>query len=353
MQLARQYPKRDSSPVYPFADAPSPGTIKQVAAGVFWLRMPLPFALDHINLWLLADGDGWAAVDCGLGTDATRNLWRQIIANDLNERAVRQLVVTHCHPDHIGLAAWLCERFGLIPWMTYPEYVHAHAVYNRVAGTDVAALYALHQRHGLDPQRLDALKLRDDHYRRGVPALPAAYRRIKDGEHVTIGEDAWRVITGHGHSPEHAALYCERPGVLISGDMLLPRISTNVSVWPMEPESDPVGEFLDSIDRFAELPPDTLVLPSHGLPFYGAHQRIAQLRHHHALRLERLVSACDRPRTAAELLPEMFDRPLDGHQLAFAMGETIAHLNHLRNRGALERVNDAAGTHRFVRRPAH
>lgn len=350
MQLIRPLDATASSLEYPFPDPPVPGSVAEVATGVFWVRMPLPFALDHINLWLLAGSDGWTLVDCGLGTDTTHELWQRIFASHLDGRPVKRLIVTHCHPDHIGSAAWLCEKFGLKPWMTHSEYTHAQAVYHRIGGADHAALEVLHKRHGLDQAQLNALRARKDHYRRGVPALPNMFRRIKHGQRLSMGSHVWRVIVGHGHSPEHAALYCEALRVLIAGDMLLPRISTNVSVWPMEPDSDPVGEFLDSLDRFAELPPDTLVLPSHGLPFRGMRSRIAELKRHHRVRLDRLIAVCDRARTAAELLPELFTRKFDDHQMLFAMGETIAHLNHLMQRGALERVDDATGTHRFVRR---
>ncbi|OGA38873.1 MAG: hypothetical protein A3G24_07740 [Betaproteobacteria bacterium RIFCSPLOWO2_12_FULL_62_13] len=352
MQAARQSWRATPSLSYPFRDAPALGATKQVAAGVFWVRMPLPFALEHVNLWLLGDGDGWTIVDCGLGTATTRELWEQVLAGCLDRRPVQRLIVTHCHPDHIGLAAWLCEKFGLSPWMTYSEYAHAHAVYHRVAGANHAALHTLHQRHGLDPARLGALNSHEGHYRRGVPSLPEAYRRIRHGERLIAGQNTWRVIVGHGHSPEHAALYCDKLGVLISGDMLLPRISTNVSVWPMEPDGDPVGEFLDSLEQFKELPPDTLVLPSHGLPFQGMRARIAELDCHHRSRLERLTAVCGRPQTAAEVLPELFDRKLDDYHVVFAMGEAIAHLNHLMRCGTLDRVDDANGVYRFVRRAA-
>ncbi len=351
MQSAR-HPNKPPSLAYPFRDAPVSGTARQVAAGVFWLRMPLPFALDHINLWLLADGEGWTVVDAGLGTNATRELWEEIFATRLDGLPVKRLVVTHCHPDHIGLAAWLCEKLGLRPWMTNSEYVHAHAVYHRIGGADPGALHALHQRHGLDPVRLDGLKSRENHYRRGVPALPDAYHRMRHGQQIAIGQNTWRVLVGYGHSPEHAALYCDKLGVLISGDMLLPRISTNVSVWPMEPDGDPVGEFLASLGSFNELPSDTLVLPSHGLPFQGMRERIAELDRHHRLRLDRLTAVCARPQTAAEVLPELFDRKLDDYHVVFAMGEAIAHLNYLMRRGTVERVDDARGVHRFVRRLA-
>lgn len=335
---------------YLFPEIPEPGSVIEVLPGVLWLRMPLPFALDHINLWMLADGAGWTIVDCGLATDVTRESWSRLLAGRVADRPVNKLIVTHCHPDHIGLAAWLCERFRLQPWMTKSEYLHAHAVYHRVAGTDHEALRTWCARHGLARQRLDALAAREDHYRCGVPDLPVTFRRIKHGERLPIGEHEWRVIVGHGHSPEHASLYCDKTGVLISGDMLLPRISTNVSVWPTEPDSDPVGEFLASLTLFDELPADTWVLPSHGAPFRGAAPRIAELRGHHQTRLDRLLEICDRPRTAAEVLPELFHRKLDDHQMLFAMGETVAHLNYLMHRGGLERVSAVGGVHRFVRR---
>lgn len=349
MRLASQ-PTQGGSLEYLFSEVPAPGSVKEIVPGVLWLRMPLPFALDHINLWALADGDGWTLVDCGLATDTTRELWSQILTGPLNGRAVKRLIVTHCHPDHIGLAAWLCEKFQLQPWMTKSEYLHAHAVYHRIAGTDHATLRGWFERHGLDGSLLDALAAREDHYRRGVPALPGTFRRIKHGEQLPVGDHAWRVIVGHGHSPEHAALYCEKLGVLIAGDMLLPRISTNVSVWPTEPDGDPVGEFLASLALFDELPADTWVLPSHGVPFSGVAPRIAELRRHHQTRLDKLVEICGRPRTAAEVLPGLFPRKLDEYQLVFAMGETVAHLNYLMHRGALERVGAAGGVHRFVRR---
>lgn len=341
-------PKSTAALEYLFSEAPAPGSVTEIVPGVLWLRMPLPFSLDHINLWALADRDGWTLVDCGLATDETREAWLQLLAGALAGRAVRRLIVTHCHPDHIGLAAWLCERFDIHPWMTKSEYLHAHAVYHRIAGTDHDALLRWCARHGLTGAQLTAIGARRDHYRRGVAALPGTFRRIRHGEELRIGGHAWRVVVGHGHSPEHAALYCKTLGILIAGDMLLPRISTNVSVWPTEPDGDPVGEFLGSLQLFHELPADVWVLPSHGLPFRGAAPRIDELRHHHLTRLDRLLELCGEPRAAAEVLPQLFHRALDEHQVVFAMGEAVAHLNYLMHRGALERVSDAQ-VYRFAR----
>jgi glyoxylase-like metal-dependent hydrolase (beta-lactamase superfamily II) len=333
---------------YPF-EPHSPGTVQEVAQGLLWVRMPLPFALDHINLWLLADGPHWTLVDCGLGSNKTRMLWDEIFARDLGGRPVGRLIVTHYHPDHIGLAGWISARLNLVPWMTKGEFLTAHAACHNVGGTGYTRVRDFFARHGLDPARLEAAGVQDGNYRSGVEPLPDTFRRIRHDDRIVIGEGAWRVIVGYGHAPEHAALHDERAGILISGDMLLPRISTNVSVWPVEPDGDPLGDFLDSIERFSELDADTLVLPSHGRPFRGIRTRIAELKAHHAMRLEALARICDRERTAAELLPALFRRDFADYQLLFAMGETIAHLNHLWHRGLLRRVAGADGVWRFAR----
>lgn len=333
---------------YPF-EAPDIGSTREVAPGVLWVRMPLPFALDHINLWLVADGGHWTMVDCGLATNETRASWETIFERDLGDRAIGRLIVTHYHPDHMGLAGWLSAKLKLVPWMTKGEFLTAHAAFHNVGGTGYARVRDFFARHGLAAARLEAAGIADGSYRRGVEPLPDTFRRIRDGDRIATGNRSWQVIVGYGHAPEHAALYSEDGPVLIAGDMLLPRISTNVSVWPVEPDGDPLGDFLDSLDRYADLDPATLVLPSHGRPFRGARARIAQLKAHHAARLATLARNCDRETAAAELLPVLFRREFTDYQLMFAMGETIAHLNHLWHRGTLRRVAGADGVWRYVR----
>jgi glyoxylase-like metal-dependent hydrolase (beta-lactamase superfamily II) len=325
---------------YPVEHAPEPGTSIEVAPGVRWLRMPLPFKLDHINLWLLRDGDGWTLVDAGIALDAVRGHWEQILHQDLGGAPLKRIVVTHFHPDHLGLAEWLAQRFEVPVIMTQGEYLMAWSVAEQVGACGVAAMIDFFRRHGLSAERIDALERRGNAYRRGVPSLPASYQRIIGGNTLSIDGRAWRVIVGYGHSPEHASLHCEELGVLISGDMLLPRISTNVSVPPTSPDGDPLALYLDSIRRCTALPGDTLVLPSHGRPFRGLVARVAQLEQHHRDRCDELLAACSEPCSAWELTPVLFPRELDTHQTMFAMGEAIAHLNYLEQARALKRADE-------------
>jgi glyoxylase-like metal-dependent hydrolase (beta-lactamase superfamily II) len=329
---------------YPFAAPPAVGDPLAVAHGVHWLRMPLPFALDHVNLWLLDDGDGFAVIDTGHGDAATRAVGERHFTGRMQGRPVSRMVVTHYHPDHIGNAAWMGARFGLVPTMTLTEFLASHAVHDDMAGGGVEDYCAHFLAHGMSAEDVDALRARGNRYARGAPELPGHYHRILDGDVLAIGTRRFTVIAGYGHSPEHAALFA--PGevpVLVSGDMLLPRISTNVAVGPADPEGDPLARFLASLSAYEALPADTLVLPSHGLPFRGAAARVAQLRAHHAERLAELEAAIAGQRevlSAAQLLPVLFRRPLDLQQRYFAMGEAIAHLNHLWHRGVIRRVVD-------------
>jgi glyoxylase-like metal-dependent hydrolase (beta-lactamase superfamily II) len=338
-----------STLTYPYAQPPAPGTWQQVAPGVFWIRMPLPFALDHINLWILRDGTRWTLIDTGINSETTRSLWDAIFAGQLQNQDVGRIVVTHFHPDHFGLAGWLTQRFDVQLWMTEAEYLTAHNAYARLPGNERAASLALFAQHGLDPDRQEALRQQKHAYPRAISEPPKQFVRMLDGDKLTIDGRAWEVIVGYGHAPEHAALYCSELSVLISGDMVLPKISTNVSVGPSEPDGDPLKLFLRSVDRYAQLPPDTLILPSHGLPFYGLQARAAALHEHHRMRLHEVLEACAQPMSAAEILPVLFRRSLDTHQLSFAMGEAVAHLNHLLYQGQAIRALESDKVLRFQR----
>jgi len=340
---------------YPFGDElPAPGAALEVAPGVRWVRMPLPFALDHIHLWLLRDRDGdgregWAIVDCGVADDATRTAWEQVFARHLDGLPVLRVIVTHMHPDHIGNAAWLCERWNCRLWISATDWNAARIASQSTTGFGGEHAAAFFRMHGLvDPQAIAKVRARGGYYASMVPEVPRQFRRLMDGQVLRIGDHAWRCIAGYGHAPEHIALHCEALGVLVSGDMVLPRISTNVSVIDIEPEADPLPLYLASIERMRALPAGTLVLPSHGRPFTGLHERIAQLLRHHEERFADTLAACRaRPCSAADLLPVLFRRALDLHQTTFAMGEAIAHLHALAGRGLLRARTDADGVRRF------
>lgn len=341
---------------YPWGDSlPEPGAARDVAPGVRWIRMPLPFALDHINLWLLRDEvdgrQGWTVVDCGISREEVRTLWEKIFTDALDGLPVLRVLVTHMHPDHVGLANWLCERWNAPLWMTMTDYAVAclWSRGGRGSGAGGEAAVAHFARHGLaDPQAQAQIRERATYYSNLVPDVPARFTRIMHDDQVRIGGRDWRVIVGYGHAPEHASLYCASLNVLISGDMVLPRISTNISVFDHEPEADPLPLYLRSLDRYEDLPADTLILPSHGRPFTGLHERIAQQHQHHADRLAEVLEACAQPQSASDIVPVLFKRKLDLHQLTFALGEALAHLHALYFQGSLTRASGADGVVRFT-----
>lgn len=340
---------------YPLGETlPATGAAIELAPGVRWLRMPLPFALDHINLWLLRDRaengrEGWAVVDCGVANDTTRAAWEQVFAHHLDGLPVLRVIVTHMHPDHIGNAHWLTERWGCRLWISATDWNAARVASQSTTGfggDDAARFFG---EHGLvDPQALAKVRGRGGYYASMVPQVPRQYRRLMDGQVLRIGAHDWTCHAGYGHAPEHISLHCAALGLLVSGDMVLPRISTNVSVIDIEPEADPLPLFLASIGRMRALPEDTLVLPSHGRPFRGLHERVRQLVAHHEHHFDEVMAACRaRPCSASDLLPVLFRRQLDLHQTTFAMGEAVAHLHALAGMGRLRGHLDDDGIRRF------
>ncbi len=336
---------------YPLASKPDPAATLEVVPGVHWIRMPLPFALDHINLWLLEDGDAWTIVDTGLNTETTKGLWQHLFDERFAGRPVRRMIVTHFHPDHAGLAGWLSETLGVELWMTQAEWLHARMIQSDTGDAAIAALVSSFRRAGCASDFLNHINAQGIAYAERTSPLPRAYHRLRDRDTVTINGDIWRVIVGTGHAPEHACLYCETRDLLISGDQVIPRISPNVGVYHWEPEANPLADFLATIDRLLELPARTLVLPSHNEPFHGLHTRLRQLAAHHQARLDDLHADMASPKTAMTLARTLFRRPLDEHQTGFAIAETLAHLHLLRARGQIRRDQDADGIHLYARAP--
>jgi glyoxylase-like metal-dependent hydrolase (beta-lactamase superfamily II) len=351
---------QESALHYPLGDTlPAAGTTLELAPGVRWLRMPLPFALDHINLWLLRDVQagvqGWTIVDCGVNNPATRQHWEHIFEHELQGLPVLRVIVTHMHPDHIGLAHWLTERWSTPErgecrlWISATDWNVARSAIQVTTGFGGDGAARFFARHGLtDADALAKVRARTNYYANMVPQVPPRFRRLMGGMRLTINGLEWRCIVGYGHAPEHIALHCPALDILISGDMVLPRISTNVSVVDIEPEANPLPLYLDSIAALRALPATTLVLPSHGKPFTGLHERIAQLHAHHDDRYADVLVACSaQPASAADMLPVLFKRTLDLHQTTFAMGEAIAHLHALAQAGRLLAVEGDDGVLRY------
>lgn len=342
-----------SSPslTYPFEHPPASGELINISEGVYWLRMPIPFQLNHINLWLVEGQDSWTIVDTGVQSDDTKEHWESIFKNYLKGKPVDGVVVTHMHPDHVGMAGWLCDRWQTDLTMTKTEWLQTQI------GGDLALkhqdCYAVHyKRLGVDAKVVENLPKMYSLYSGLMSPLPGTFRRIAQGDRIKIGAFDWVVMIGQGHSPEHACLYCEEKNLIIGGDQLLPGITPSISVSVEEIDSNPLKEFLDSLEQFYDLPADVLVLPSHQLPYRGLHTRIDQLKAHHNSRCDMLLEACKEPKNAFELVDVMFGhRKLGPMDKLMAMGETIAHVNLLLNEGKVHRYLDDNEQYLFVLTP--
>ena len=339
-----------STLTFPFATPPAPGELHPVAPGIDWLRLPLPYRLDHVNIYLIENQGGVTALDTGLGTDACKEAWLAALDGPLKHRPLRSLIVSHFHPDHVGLAGWLCERFGLDLSMPRPEYLHSLLLQMAPADYGVDVYRPFYHRHGLSAETTEIVLSRGHEYLRRTTGVPASYHRIKHQDTLTIAGRDFTVLTGGGHALEQAMLYRPAERLFLAADQVIARISPNVSVHPMEPDLDALGIYLRSLrDIKATVAGDVLVLPGHGLPFYGLHARIDELIAHHAQRCAEIAAACRvRPLTVAEMIPYVFTRELDAHQTGFAFGEVLAHVNHMLAQGVLAGETDTDGVNRYT-----
>jgi len=332
---------------FPWTDSPPEGTATTVADGIMWVRMRLPFALDHVNLWLLDDGDGWLAIDAGLNIVGTYAAWEALFATVLGGRPITRVLVTHYHPDHVGAAGWLCARWDAPLLMARTEYLQCRMLWGVGDADAQADMTGWARRLDLPATLAAAIGQRGNPYRAGLSPPPTRYGRLREADVLTVGTRRWTVMIGTGHAPEMVCLFDPADRILIAADQILPTITPNVSVWSQEPAADPLADFLASLAILGTLPADTLVLPSHGLPFRGMQSRIAALLAHHEERLMLVSETCATPRTVAEVMGVLFPRALDPHQATFASGETLSHLNHLVGRGRL-RADHAGPVTRFL-----
>ncbi|MEH6551179.1 MAG: MBL fold metallo-hydrolase [Pseudomonadales bacterium] len=333
---------------YPFPDAPAFGTTLDIGAGVRWLRMPLPMSLGHINLYLIDGGEGWYIVDTGIAGEQTQAYWQEILDNCLEGRPVIGIIVTHMHPDHIGQAGWLTRKLRVPCYMTLGEYYTARTLVSMDVKSTDWDVEAFFRGAGFDDDYLSGLKKNRLGFGKMIEELPASYIRLREGDLMSWGGQDWRVVIGEGHSPEHACLYNAGRKVMIAGDQIIANITSNVSVMAMEPQANPLNLWLNSLEALKAIPDDTLILPAHGLPFYGVQLRLQQLIDHHEDHMEALEEACLSSRTALSLLPVLFKRKLDQSQIGLAIGECIAHLHLLMQRGRIARLTDADGVYQYT-----
>lgn len=340
----------NAKPEYPYSQPSEPGELIEVADRVYWLRMPLPFRLDHINLWVLEEDDGWTIVDTGLATDATTDIW-EILYNQLTgKKPIKRIIGTHMHPDHIGLAAWLCRRSGAELWMSRSEYMHCRILLEDSNREAPDAAIAFYQAAGFNEEQLNYYRSKFGAFGSLIRGMPNSYHRLKDNDSFIVNNRQWRVVMGEGHSPEHVCLLCPELKLFISGDQLLPTISSNVSVWPIEPTGNPLKAWIDSCHKLKSvLPENTLILPSHGLPFRGAAQRLQKLTDDHERDLQVIYENSDTPKRVVDFFPLIFKSNITHATLVLATGESYAHLNCLIEQGMMTVKKDADGINWYQR----
>jgi glyoxylase-like metal-dependent hydrolase (beta-lactamase superfamily II) len=325
---------------------PEPGELIALADGIGWARLPVPGSLKHINVWALDDGEGPGAgsggvalVDTGLDIPPSREAWEALFAGPLAGRTVTRIIVTHFHPDHVGLAGWLAERFSVPMWMSREEWLFARMLSIDVRDAPPEAAISYWRGAGWSEERIEVERAKGwGRFASVVSPVPVSFVRMRDGDRIPVGSRTWRVVVGSGHCPEHACLVDEQSGVMIAGDQVLPRITSNVSLSLSEPEADPLGDWLSSIAKLRELPSGLLVLPSHGEPFTGLHARLDALAEGHRGRLDALHRHLDQPRRAVDCFSVLFGRAIDDGVLGLATGEAMAHLRRLEVEGRAART---------------
>jgi len=330
---------------HPWEAPPPEGTATEVAPGVLWLRLPLPMVLDHVNIYALDEGESWTIVDTGIHSRRAIALWETILAGPLQGKPVSRVILTHHHPDHIGMAGWLMARFGAALWASRTSWLMARMLILDVEERPTPQALEFSRAGGMDPDVFHRrAQERPYNFADTCAPIPVGYTRVTDGAVIRAGGRDWDVHFGGGHAPDHLTLWSRDDGLVIAGDQILPGISPNIGVYPTEPEADPLSDWLAACDRLARHARDGhLVLPGHKLPFTGLPLRMRQLRENHEAALDRLRDFLAAPRTAADCFPLLFRRKVDAGTYGLALVEAVAHLNHLMHAGEVTRHRRADG----------
>ncbi len=323
---------------------PEGSGVTEVADGVFWLRLPMFGRLNHINVWLLRDHDGWTIVDTGLNREEVQRIWRSVFDEVLDGKPVTRVIATHLHGDHTGNAGWICRHWGCDLWMSRADFYMCKVMAADGPSDVPEDAIRFYRRAGFDEERLQRYRERFGQFGANITPLPAGYHRVADGQYIDIGGREWRALIGHGHAPEHICLQCPELKVIIGGDQLLPKITPNVSVQPSEPKANPLRGFLNTCSRFREvLPPDLLVLPAHEMLYEGLHERLTELIDWHEVCLEKLYELCEKPRRAVDCFPALFKSEITDFSYFPATGESLAHLHCAQERRMLKVEEDETG----------
>ena len=339
------------SPIRPLSDPPPPpGEWREVAPGVFWARVALPFRLNHVNVYLIDDGEAWNIVDTGIANGQTEETWDRLLSGRMAGRRVSKIVATHHHPDHVGLATWLAEKCGAEVVMSGTEYLLGLTYWLDSDAMKADHYRAFYRTRGLDAEIAESILDRASRYQSLTGPLPFSFRRVIEGDTLRLGSRAFQVITGGGHAPEQVMLYCPDDRILFAADQIMLSITPNVSVSPRNPTGDVLGLFLASLERMGGLfEDDVLVLPGHHRPFHGLRGRVREVTQHHDDRLARIVKACAKaPRSAADLLKTLFRYPLDRGVMALAFGESCAHVNRLLEENKIKAAIEDDGVERYT-----
>lgn len=330
---------------HPWDAPPAEGTATEIAEGLLWLRLPLPMVLDHVNIYALDEGESWTIVDTGIHSRRAVALWETILAGPLKGKPVSRVILTHHHPDHIGMAGWLMERFGAALWASRTSWLMARMLILDVEEQPTLQALAFWRSGGMDPAVFsERAQQRPYNFADTCAPIPVGYTRITDGAVIRAAGRDWDVHFGGGHAPDHLTLWSRDDALVIAGDQILPGISPNIGVYPTEPDADPLSDWLAACDRLAvHAREDHLVLPGHKLPFTGLPLRMRQLHENHETALDRLREFLKEPRTAADCFPLLFRRRVDARTYGLALVESIAHLNHLMHAGEVTRHRRADG----------